>query len=341
MAYVDFQRSRYLFRMPKSGINVRLLCREQPSQVAYIGPLFEYSLDVSPTNANGDFKPNGASLEEVEGALQSTSGRVRMRAIITLCSRGNVSGDTLRAVALMQSDKGEFDYEFGKTYGSSRFCPTVSVCARIFWPVLAHNSPRAMMALISGMADASESQRYELIAALKAVGPEAISAVAVALAIEDPTPSTALRDAARLLSSQSPAVSSLISYYQDEVAETKAENIMECLAKASVRFELNDFLTTLIEAKCNKLSWIARGLRYQADGKLCLQLAQLAGADSVSYLTKGLASSNKQARLACAYAIPRIAPNSSDARFALKTAVQSEHGIFAKWHMGRYLKAMN
>lgn len=151
---MDFRRSSYFAHAPKANLDLRLIQEWRANQLRHLWPLFENKHDLAPSDVVGDFDPRSASIQEIENALRSPSARVRMRAIMALCARGDASANTLLFVASLRADPGNWDYEFGKVY-TNRFCPTVSFCANFSLRVLAHMSPAGTLELIQPSASAS------------------------------------------------------------------------------------------------------------------------------------------------------------------------------------------
>jgi hypothetical protein len=335
MSYLDFQKSRYIRHLPKTGLDVRLLNPHFPNQNFYMGPLFEYNLDISQADSTGDFAPQNASIDELEQALKSPSARVRMRAIITLSARGNISPKTILYIASMQHDKGEWDYEFGKTYGK-RFCPAVDFCAKISLPVLAHTSPSATLDLITGIAEMSEQVRGQVLDVLNIIG---VDAVAAALAICDSNSPQSLGNAQAFLRDKLSNISALLSAYLDD-SHTKEAKVVQFLASTGIA-RLNNFVTTMIEQNVTNGSWIFEAIPYQIEAAMCSQLADRAGTVALPYLIRGLDSSNKRARLACASVISSSDQNRDEAKAALQTAVQNERSFLTRWSLRRYAKRLH
>jgi hypothetical protein len=333
MSDIDFERSTYIVHAPKAGLDVRLIQEWRRNQLRYLWPLLEQKHDLKPSDAAGDFDPRTASVQEIESALRSSSARVRMRAMIALCAKGDVNANTLLFVASLQADPGEWDYEFGKVY-SNRFCPTVSFCAQFSLRVLAHLSPAGTLDLIRQLANPSEPERKRVADVLANIGPDPVAA---ALAINDLISVRSIRGAERVLTG-APDVSALIATFFESESGREARCVAYLASKSIWR--LNDFIRTLLDRNPANHSWICEGLLYQREKLLCDQLAERVGIGAVPFLIRGLSSADKNIRTACAYTIARRAGNSGEARIALDTAVRSEGGFLTRWAMRRSLNSM-
>jgi hypothetical protein len=288
---------------------------------------------VSNSRFNEEFDPHDITLATVVAALKSTSARVRMRAIITLSIKGNLSANDLISASLMKNDTGDYDYLVGQTYGPSRFCPTVKHCAELFLPIIYYKSPSGIIELISFVSQLQGNSLKQVMDILTECG---IVNVAMALAITDNLPIDSLRQSSVIIRGKVPEIPQLLTIYLDNPTQYHSE-VVRFLASKSSKY-LEQFLTTLFDSGEKAIPWLLESLPYQINKHFCLKVAKKCGDASIAWCIKGLSSAAKQTRLACAYALSQTAGNSQEVALALNKASEQETGWFTRREMRSYSK---
>jgi hypothetical protein len=283
----------------------------------------------------GDFHPTEGPREAVIAALDSTSARVRMRAIMVMSVRGTACSSDIMRVASMKNDEGEYDFLAGQTYGPERFCPTVEHCVRLFLPVIMLASPSAVLDLLASVVSLPPDQVRQVMDVLAEGG---AAAVAAALALADSVDPDALLQSKASLAGKIPDIPELLTLYLGNPSRCHTA-VVDFLASRSPE-SLRQFLTALFDQDDRARPWLLEGLKHQTSRQLCRKLAERCGLGAVPKLIDGLASSDGRTRVACAYALSCVARDSSEARSALQSASQRESSWRARWQMRRYCRSM-
>jgi hypothetical protein len=298
----------------------------------YSESILNYRFD--PKYHEFDFDIGNQTLEEVLRALKSKSAGIRMKAIIAMAHRKDVTQDAILAVNDLWNDNGYQEVE--SHYGRVRFVPEVGHCCQIFLPLIGQNSPKAVQSLLNQVTSQEYGDNTELANAISHLG---VTAIAIALATMSPENGISPSKIKFALwnNDYTGQIRVLLDVFIDNPFN-RVVSVTQFLS--SSRLCLFEFMLGVSEYGVIGDQWISEGLKYVREKDLSYFFAGKISSPKtcVLALVQAMSSKDKKVREASAYALSRYGKGHGEAVTAFKQALEGETGWWARHKLNGYLR---